>query len=239
MIADAVRTAALSLGRIASSVSIAVTGFVVVCVPSVFLAIDPQLYVAGLMRLVAPPRRARVREVLEAVASARRWWLVGRFSAMAAVPVLTFGGLFALGVPLAVVLAVIAGVLTFVPYLGPLLAAVLIGFAESSELALWVAGLALTVQLLENNLLTPLVQQRAVSLPPAVLIVAQLLLGALFGLLGLLLATPVAVAAIVLCQAFYVQDVLGDSVRLLRADHWRSGGGGARDPSRRAARSGS
>jgi predicted PurR-regulated permease PerM len=102
--------------------------------------------------------------------------------------------------------------------------AVLLALADSPQQALIVALLYWGIQLFENYVITPLVQGRTVSLPPAVLIVAQVSLGVLLGGLGLLLATPVAVAGIVLVQALYLQDVLGEPVRLLGEGARRQGG---------------
>jgi predicted PurR-regulated permease PerM len=138
--------------------------------------------------------------------------------AMGIVALLTAVGLMVIGVPLALSLALLAGVLTFVPYVGPLLAALpalLLALSQSSQLALGVAALYWGIQLIENYVVTPVVQGRAVSLPPAVLVIAQISLGVLLGGLGLLLSTPLAVTAIVFVQMLYVQDVLGEPVKVL------------------------
>ena len=119
---------------------------------------------------------------------------------MAVIGGATYVGLLILGVPIAFVLALFAGLAGFLPYLGPIIGAVpmvLVAGGDSFNLALWVVGLYAVVQFLESYLLTPLIQARAVSLPPAVVILNQLVFGALFGILGLALATPLAAAAIV------------------------------------------
>ena len=98
------------------------------------------------------------------------------------------------------VLALFAGLAGFLPYLGPIIGAVpmvLVAGGVSLDLALWVLGLYALIQFLESYLLTPLIQARAVSMPPAVVILSQRALGAVFGLLGLALATPLAAAATV------------------------------------------
>ena len=92
---------------------------------------------------------------------------------------------------------------------------------ESPTLALYVAALYASVQLVESYLITPLIQQKAVSLPPALLITVQILLGLWGGILGLLLATPLAVATIVAIQMIYVEDVLGDEIEVMgSAEAW-------------------
>lgn len=188
---------------------------------AVFLALRPRLYVRGLLRLVPRERRPRAAEVLDAIGNALRWWLVGRAIAMAIVAVITFAGLALLGIPQALVLAVVAGVFTFVPYVGPVMGAVpavLLAASDSLTTAAWVVALYVGVQAIENYLVTPIVEGRAVSLPPALLIAAGVLLAVVFGVLGVLLSTPLTVALVVLVQALYVEDALGDPVPLLGED---------------------
>jgi predicted PurR-regulated permease PerM len=207
-----------SLSGIFSSTFAVLTGALAGFALSIFLALQPETYRDGLVRLLPANRRPRLCEVTDAAARALRWWLVGRLTAMAIVAALTAVGLVVLGVPLALSLALLAGVLTFVPYVGPLLAAlpaVLLALSQSAQLALGVAGLYWAIQLTENYVVTPVVQGRAVSVPPAVLLVAQISLGVLLGGLGLLLSTPLAVAAMVFVQMLYVQDVLGEPVKVL------------------------
>ena len=132
---------------------------------------------------------------------------------MAAVGVLSYVGLLILGVPLALGLAVLTALLEFVPYIGPVLAAVpviLMALTESPATALYAVLLYVAIQLVESNVISPVVQQRAVFLPPALTILFQALMGVLFGLLGILLATPIAAASLVAVQRLYVRDVLGD-----------------------------
>jgi predicted PurR-regulated permease PerM len=112
-------------------------------------------------------------------------------------------------VPIAFVLALFAGLAGFLPYLGPIIGAipmVLVAGGESLDLALWVVGLYVIIQFLESYLLTPLIQARAVSMPPAVVILSQLVLGAVFGLLGLALATPLAAASTVPLRYIFGMD---------------------------------
>jgi predicted PurR-regulated permease PerM len=122
-------------------------------------------------------------------------------------------GLWLLGVPFAFALALIAGLLEFIPYVGPILSAVpalLVALAETPELALYVLMLYIGVQSIEGYVLQPLIQERAVYLPPAVLLLAQLVLGILVGALGVMLATPMTAAVFVMIRMLYVQDVLGE-----------------------------
>ena len=99
------------------------------------------------------------------------------------------------------------------PYIGALagaVPAVLIALGEGPMQALSVAGLFLVVQTLEGNVIAPVVQRRTVELPPVLTIFSQTVLGALFGPLGLILATPMTAAAMVLVRKIYIEDMLGD-----------------------------
>ena len=130
---------------------------------------------------------------------------------MAAIGVLTGFGLWLLDVPFMLLLAVLAAVLTFIPNIGPVLAsvpAVLLGLSDGLDHALWIVGLYVGVQAVEGYLVTPRVQQEAVSLPPVLTISFQFLFGLLFGVLGLALAVPLAAVVLRLVQKFYVGEYL-------------------------------
>lgn len=188
-------------------------GFVVAIFIGIFLAINPAIYVRGTVRLIPKERRARGVEILEATESTLRWWLIGRIIAMAFVGVATALTLWLLGVPLALTLGLIAAVLDFIPNVGPILAAVpalIIAFGEGPSTALYVLIAYFVIQQLESYVVTPIVQQKVVSLPPAFTVFIQLLFVVLAGPLGLLLATPLAAAGLVIVRGLYVQDVLGD-----------------------------
>jgi predicted PurR-regulated permease PerM len=200
------------LGLIGSTFGV-IANLVIVLFFGIFLAVQPQLYVDGALHLVAKKKRARISETLHAVGEALRRWLIGQ-SFLALIVALVIGiGLLALGAPFAVPLALLAGMMEFVPYIGPLIAAVpavLIGFAEGPQLAGSIALLYLGVQLLESYVFAPLVQHRAVDLPPAMVIFAQVLMGVIAGGLGVAVATPLAAAILVAVNLLYVQDVLGE-----------------------------
>ncbi len=183
-----------------------------------YLAFSPDTYVRGMLHLTPKPKRERFKQVLEALGHALRWWLLGRFASMTAVGVLTITGLAIIDLPLAFVLGMIAALFSFVPYLGPIAAAVpalLVGLLDSPLMAFYVLVVYSLVQFLEGNFLTPLIQRYAVSLAPAILLSAQFAFGLFYGLFGVLLATPLAVVTMVLIQMLYVEDVIQDPVRVL------------------------
>jgi predicted PurR-regulated permease PerM len=182
---------------------------------TLYLAASPRMYVEGLVRLVPPRRRPRAEQVLNAVGFHLRWWLIGRAAAMVAVGLLTAVGLWLAGVPQFLILGLIAGLLSAVPYVGPIAAAVpgvLMALLEGPTTALWALVVYVLAQAVENYLLTPLIQQNTVELPPVLAIAAIVLFGALFGVIGLIVATPLTVTLFVLVKTLYVEDVLGDPV---------------------------
>jgi len=183
---------------VATSIAGAVTAVLLVIFFGVYFALDPDVYVRLIVHAVRPERQDEVRALLADISRVLHRWLNGQLIAMAAIGTITYVGLLLLGMPLALVLALLIGLFEFIPYIGPILGAVpmlLIASGQGFEMMLWVAGLYLFVQLVEGYLLTPLIQSRAVSLPPAVVITSQLVFGAMFGVLGLALATPLAAAA--------------------------------------------
>jgi len=205
---------------IASTTMGVVVGVVVVLFIGLYGAIDPDVYVAGAVRLFPPGRRARMREVLHAMARSLRWWLLGRFIAMAIIALMTGVGLWLIGVHLAFTLGLVAGTLSFVPYLGSIssaLPAILIALTQSPTLALYVIILYVLIHIAEGYILLPLMQKRMVHLPPALTLAVQAVLGTLLGVIGIALATPLAAAAVVAVRMLYVEDVLHDT-------DWRSGG---------------
>ena len=193
----------------------AIGNVVIILFVGIYFAASPRLYTNGVIKLVPQSKRPRAREVLDEIGSTLSSWLLGKSVSMLIVGTATAVGLSLLGVPLALILGIIAGLLDFVPYVGPIMAgvpAVLIAFSISPDLALYTALLFLGVQLVEGYLLQPLIESRAVDLPPALTIVMQLVFGTLFGFAGVALATPLAAALKVLVQMLYVEDVLGDKV---------------------------
>jgi predicted PurR-regulated permease PerM len=194
----------------------AVAGFALTVLVGVFLAYNPQLYISGFLRLVPLEKRKRVCEVLAELGNNLRWWMLGQLISMVFLAITTWLMLWILGVPLSFILGLITGILTFIPYLGPIIALVpilLISFVASPTLALWVLALYLVVQNIEANVLMPIIFAKTVHLPPVLTIIAQILLGGIFGFVGVILATPLMAAGIVIVKMVYVEDVIGDEMK--------------------------
>lgn len=195
---------------IAWSVLGALGSATIVIFVALFIAWNPSLYRRGIVRLAPPPARARVEEGLVAAGGSLRGWLLGQLMSMAVVAMLTGAGLLLLGVPLAISLAIIAGLLEFIPLIGPFIGAipgVLIGFSVDARTALYVLLMYVIVQQLESYLVMPIVQRWAVALPPALVLLATIGFAALFGITGLFFAVPMIVAASALVRTWYVEPM--------------------------------
>ena len=206
--------------RVTGTVSTAfsfLTDALVVLFAGLFFALDPEKYRDGLVALLPHARRARARTVLRKTGHALWSWLIAQLISMSAVGVLTYVGLLLLGMPSALALGLLAGLCEFVPFFGPFLAlvpAALLALTQSPSMALYVVLLYLGIQQVESNLLTPFVQQHETALPPAITLFAAVAFGLLFGPLGVVVATPLAVVLMTLVKLLYVEDVLGDDVSM-------------------------
>jgi predicted PurR-regulated permease PerM len=181
-----------------------------------FLCISPALYVDGLLQLFPEARRARAREVLGATAATLRNWLVAKLTAMVVIGILTTIGLMLLDIDLALVLGIIAALLSFIPNFGPIASVVpaaLIALVAGPEKVLYVLLLYAGIQAVESYGLTPFLQKRMVRMPPALLLTMQVLFGVLAGILGVVFATPLTAAAMVMVKKWYVEDLLGHAQR--------------------------
>jgi len=189
------------------------TGCVVVVVTAVYLAASPELHVGGVLHLVPFPMRPRVREVLARTGQVLRLWVLGQLVDMLAVGVLAGIGLWVLGVPVPFALGVLSALLTFIPYVGAVLAAVpatLLALMVSWPTALWALGVYTLCHCVEGYLIAPNVQRRMVELPPALMLMSMTVAGALFGLLGVAVGAPLAAVGMTAVRMLYVEDVLHD-----------------------------
>src|SRR6056297_290142 len=190
------------------------TGILVVFFVGLYAAYNPHLYRGGLVKLFPIDARTHADEVLDQLIEALSKWIIGRLMSMSIVGILTAVGLWFLGVPLPVTLGVVAALLTFIPNIGPLLAAVpqiLLALNVDASTAVYVLVFNVLLQGVESYLITPMIQRHEVTLPPIATISAQLLLGVLFGIIGVMMAAPLLVVVMVLVQMLYIHDRLGDT----------------------------
>jgi predicted PurR-regulated permease PerM len=206
-------------GFISGVAKVLITAVVIVIV-GIFGAAEPRLYRDGVIMLVPPQHRTRVQEALDALAFNLRWWLLGQVCLMIIIWLSTTVGLWLIGVPLALTLGLIAGVFEIIPYVGPWISAVpaaLIALLLSPWHFIGVLALYLGLHILEGYVLVPLIQRRAVLMPPALTLATQVLLGELLGLMGLFLAAPLTVSGVVLLKCCMSKTRSGTNPWMCRA----------------------
>jgi len=194
----------------------AVASIIILIVLTLFLAANPPLYRGGLVRIVPPAHRAKIEDTLSALAHALRWWFLGQLASMALLGITVGAGLYVMGIEPWFALAVLTALLTFIPFLGPLIATipiVAVGFAEGTQTGLIILVGYIVIQNIEGNVLVPMIQHKAVDLAPALLISVQVMLSLVFGVMGLILAAPLTIVAMVAVQKLWVEHTLGEEVR--------------------------
>lgn len=188
--------------------------FLIVLSGGIFLALQPRFYRSGAVKLVPDSKRPVVGEAMDESEKALRLWLKGQLIAMVVIGSMAAAGLWLLGIKEWLVLGLLAGTLEFIPFAGPILSAipgVLLALVQSPELALWTALMYFAVQHLESYLIQPVIQQYAVDIPAVVLLFSLLAFAMLFGIIGILLAAPMAVVAYVMVKRLYVVETLHTS----------------------------
>jgi predicted PurR-regulated permease PerM len=202
-------------------------GIILIIFIAIYIAADPDTYHRGMMHLFPHHMRTRAGEVLSAIAIVLRRWLVTQLIAMTVIGTVTTIALLILDVKAAFALGLIAGLMEFIPTVGPLLSAipaVAMGFLDSPQKAVTVALLYMGIQFLENHLLIPMLMKGGVDVPPVMTILGQALFTLLFGFLGLMVAVPALAASMVAVKMLYVERVVGDDVDVItRHDHVESG----------------
>jgi predicted PurR-regulated permease PerM len=208
------------LGPATTAVSTALGAMVnatIIAVAGIFVAADPGFYRDALVRFVPVDKRARVSETLDEMGVVLRWWLLGQLVAMVLIGVSVAVALSLLGVPGALLLALQAALLSFIPYLGPLLAGIPIALA-AIPMGMFLLAMTLlayaVIQTVEGYLLTPLIHKQAVDLPPLLTLGALLVMGSLFGVGGIILSTPlIAIGRIAVLRLYFEDWLEKDSLR--------------------------
>lgn len=206
-----------SVTGVATSLAGALANLVLVVFGGLYLAMDPQTYRNGLLLLAPPAARDSLAATFDGCGVALRRWLLGQLAIMALVGVVTTTGLWLIGLPGYLALGLLAGLAEFVPMVGPIFAAIvalLLALTQGPEVVLWTLLLYLVVQQLESNLLVPLIARHTVALPPALGLFAVIGFGLVFGFLGVLLATPLAVVALVAVKGLWLREALGAETEL-------------------------
>ncbi len=178
---------------------------------AIYFCFSPEKYRAGTVRLVPPSWRNRLLDLMDESSQTLWRWMLGRLLAMAIVGILFGIGLAVIGIPMPVELGIFAGLVTFIPNIGGIAAvipALLLASQQGSTAFISVSLLYLAIQTVESYLITPMVQQHQVSLPPAMVILAQILGGLIFGFWGVVFATPLVAVAMLWTKRLYVEGWL-------------------------------
>ena len=179
---------------------------------ALYFAMDRATYRNGFLLLLPDAARDRVGGAIDAAGRALRLWLAGQLAAMLAVGVATAIGLWLVGVPLAIPLGILSGILDFVPFVGPLIAAVpgvMVAFAQGSDVALYATLVYVVVQFIEGHVVIPIAQKWAVEMPPVLGLMSIVAFGVVFGFIGVLFAMPLTVVMVVLIRKLWLPQANG------------------------------
>ena len=196
-----------------------VEAVIIMVISGVYLAAQPGLYRRGLIWLFPPSKHARAAEVVDGIGEALRLWLIGQLAEMVLIGALSTFAVWLIGVPAPLALGFIAAIGEFIPYVGPLLAAIpalLVAITKSPEAALWTLLAYLIIHQLEGQIVSPLIQRHMVAIPPAVMLLGIAAITYLFGLVAVIFAAPIAVVIFAAVNLIYVRDTLGEKTALTR-----------------------
>jgi predicted PurR-regulated permease PerM len=198
---------------IGGTVANALADFFFLVIAGLYIAASPGVYRVGLLKLFPQGQHARIDDSLDASGQALKLWLASQLIAMTCIGILATIAFWFIGLPSPIALGVIAGLLDFIPFLGPFLGAfpaILVALSVDVESALWTAAAMFVIQQIEGNVIFPLVGKRVISVPPALALFAIVAGGVLFGLPGLIFGFPLAVVVFVLVKKLYVRETLGE-----------------------------
>jgi predicted PurR-regulated permease PerM len=183
---------------------------ILMLITAYYMAVRPQPLVEGALRLVPPSRRRHARHVMERLRSAWIGWMQGVAFDMFISGTLLFIGLTLIGLDFAILFAVLTALLVVVPYFGAIVGAippVLFAFTDSPGKALAVLIVYVAVQQIESNIIIPLVMSRTTRLHPALIAIGVVVVGNLFGVVGLFVAVPIISAVVILTQEIWVREI--------------------------------
>jgi predicted PurR-regulated permease PerM len=189
----------------------AIANFFIIIITGIFLASSPGTYTKGFVRMFPLNFRPRLREVMDKTQNSLSLWMMAKLISMMVVGIFTAIGLEILGMPMPYALALIAALFSFIPNIGPYLAlapAVLIAIMQGGNMFIYVLILYFGIQIVESYLITPMIEKKMVQLPPALTLFWMVLLGVVTGILGLIMATPILAALMVIIEELYVKDYL-------------------------------
>jgi predicted PurR-regulated permease PerM len=176
----------------------------------IFFTSNPSLYKDGILILVPRSKKALGKHIMDRISLSLKGWLKGTLFSMFLITILLGIALTIVGMPVALILALITGLLEIVPSLGSLIAmipGVLLALTVSTNMAILVAIIYIVAQTIVANIITPLIQKKMINLPPALTLISQLIMGTASGALGVILAVPLLAILIVLVDELYVKKI--------------------------------
>ena len=188
---------------------------------SMYLLAEPQRYVNGIIKVTPIWYRGRVKEILARIDLTIRAWLKVTGASMLIVGIGTAIGLALLGVREWVALGVLAGVLSFIPNFGPIIAlvpSVAVAFVEVPQNVLWVIVVIYGVSFVQSQLVSPVLASESMNMPAILILLGQIIVGIFFGFIGIMLAVPITAIGVVLVEEIYVKDILGDRPKSMDDD---------------------
>jgi predicted PurR-regulated permease PerM len=197
-----------TVASVGASVATVLSFAVVVLITTVYAVARPVPLVNGFVSLFPAGQRQRVREILGEMYKTVQRWFLGQLASMTIIGILFTVAMFVIGIPFALLLGIFSGLISFVPYIGPMISVippVLLALTGNPIDAVWVILAYLGIQAIEGNLVQPIVMSRAVSLHPVTLVFALLTMGTLFGFIGVFLAIPLAAALHVLLRELWIE----------------------------------
>lgn len=181
----------------------------------IFFTANPSMYKNGILVLVPAGHKETGKHIINRISLALKGWLKGLMVSMVLVTIMISTGLLIIGVPVAMVLGLITGLLEVVPNFGSVLAmipGVLLALTISTNTGIIVALLYITSQTITANIVNPLIQKKMINLPPALTLISQLIMGAISGALGIILAVPLLAITVILVDELYVKTIDGGKV---------------------------
>lgn len=176
----------------------------------IFFTTNPSIYKDGLLLLVPPSRKKLGRQIMDRISLSLKGWLKGMMVSMVLVAIMIGVGLSIVGIPGALVLGLLTGLLEIVPTLGSVLAMIpgtLLGLTVSTNTGVVVAIIYIVSQTITANIVNPLIQKRMINLPPALTLISQLIMGSVSGALGIIMAVPLLAIAVILVDELYVKKI--------------------------------
>ena len=180
----------------------------IVVLLGMFFTASPIVYRKGVIHLIPNKGKATAEKLWNEIHQVLKNWLKGQIFGFFFIAILTGLGLWLLGMPLVLALALVAGLLNFIPNFGPLIAlipAALLGLMQGPNTALLVVGLFTLIQIIQSTVTQPLIQKKMVSVPPVLLVFGQVAMGVIAGFWGVLLATPLVAIVMTLVNRLYVE----------------------------------